>query len=283
MSLIAVGILLFSALLHALWNGLLRQAGDKYVAMWWATVISAIITTPVLFWMPPLPASGWGYVITSGLLEATYCLLLVSAYRFGDFSVVYPIARGSAPGLLALWAFLFLGERPTPLVAAGIGVLVMGLILVGLQLERGKLQKPPSSKSILLAFAVAVTISLYSVIDGAAVKTIPPLIYSAYLSWVMVAFLTPIILWRFGRAALVWEWRTSAPRLVATGMIMSVAYLLVLWVYQTAPVSYAGAIREVSVVFAALLGRLWFQERVGVQRALGVVFIFCGAMLITTG
>lgn len=283
MSLIAVGVLLFSALLHALWNGLLRQAGDKYVAMWWATVISAIITTPVLFWMPPLPTHGWGYVIASGLLEATYCLLLVSAYRFGDFSVVYPIARGSAPGLLALWAFLFLGERPTSLGVAGIGVLVVGLILVGLQLERGKLQKPPASKSIILALAVAVTISLYSVIDGAAVKTIPPLTYSAYLSWMMVVFLTPIILWRFGRPALVGEWRTSAPRLVATGMIMSVAYLLVLWVYQTAPVSYAGAIREVSVVFAALLGRVWFQERVGLQRGLGVVFIFCGAMLITTG
>lgn len=283
MSFIAVGVLLFSALLHALWNGLLRQAGDKYVAMWWATIISAVITTPVLFLMPPLPAYGWGYVLASGLLEATYCLLLVSAYRFGDFSVVYPIARGSAPGLLALWAFLFLGERPTPLAVAGIGVLVMGLILVGLQLERGKLQKPPSYKSVGLAFAVAVTISLYSVIDGAAVKTIPPLTYSAHLSWMMVIFLTPVILWRFGRQALVAEWRTSAPRLVTTGMILSVAYLLVLWVYQTAPVSYAGAIREVSVVFAALLGRVWFQERVGLQRGLGVVFIFCGAMLITTG
>ena len=168
MSLIAVAILLFSALLHALWNGLLRGADDKYVAMWWATVVGAVITAPVFFLMPPIPAYGWGYVLASGLLETAYVLLLVSAYRFGDFSVVYPIARGTAPGLLAVWAFLFLGERPTVPVTVGIVVLVVGLILVGLQLERGGLQKPPSYKSVLLAFSVAFLISLYSVIDGSS-------------------------------------------------------------------------------------------------------------------
>jgi drug/metabolite transporter (DMT)-like permease len=281
MPLIAVGVLLFSALLHALWNGLLRQAGNRYLAMWWAMVVGATVSLPLLFIAPPMPMYGWGYVLASAFFETLYVLLLVSAYRDGDFSVVYPIARGSAPGLLAIWAFLFLGERPTPLAGIGIAVLVVGLILVGWQARRG--QTPPSYRSIVLAGGVAVAISLYSVIDGAAVQTLDVLGYSARVSLVMVLFLTPIILWRFGTGALVAEWRTSAPRLVATGVIMTVAYLLVLGVYQIAPVSYAGAIREVSVVFAALLGKVWFQEQVGIRRAFGVAFIFCGAMLITTG
>lgn len=283
MSWISVGILLFSAMLHALWNGLLRQAGNKHLAMWWSMLVGAMISLPLLVIAPPMPAYGWGYVLASAAFETLYVLLLVSAYRDGDFSVVYPIARGSAPGLLAIWAFLFLGERPTPLAAAGIGVLVVGLILVGWHSQRHQMQKRPSYRSIVLAGGVAVTISLYSVIDGAAVQTLEVLGYSARVSLMMVLFLTPIILWRFGGEALAAEWRSDAPRLVVTGILMTVAYLLVLGVYQIAPVSYAGAIREVSVVFAALLGRLWFREQVGLQRGMGVLFIFCGAVLITGG
>lgn len=283
MSLISVGVLLFSAFLHAIWNGLLRQAGDKYLAMWWATVVGAIVSLPLIWLGPPMPLYGWGYVLASAIFEALYFLLLVTAYRYGDFSVVYPIARGSAPGLLAIWAFLFLGERPTPLAGIGIAVLVVGLIIVGVQRQPNAATPRPSYHSILLAIGVAITISLYSVIDGAAVQRLNLWSYSGWVPLFIVLFLTPIIVSRFGTTALIGEWRSSAPRLIATGVLMTFVYLLVLGVYQIAPVSYAGAIREVSVVFAALLGKIWFHETVGVRRAVGVIVIFCGAMLITIG
>lgn len=280
---IAVGVLLFSAFLHALWNGLLRQAGDKYIAMWWALLIEAAVTLPFLWLAPPIPPDGWIFVFASAGLEALYCLLLMSAYRYGDFSVVYPIARGTSPGLLALWAYLFLGERPSLIAGLGIAVLVAGLIVVGINSRRTATAGTPSYRSVGLALAVAVLISLYSVVDGAAVQKINAFSYSAHIFALIPLMLTPLMFWRYGTQNLVNVWRLSAPRLIITGILMAGSYLLVLLVYQIAPVGYAGAVREVSVVFAALLGRVWFQEQVGLQRAIGIACIFGGVLLVTVG
>jgi drug/metabolite transporter (DMT)-like permease len=197
--------------------------------------------------------------------------------------VVYPIARGTSPGLLALWAYLFLGERPSAVAALGIVVLVAGLIIVGTHSRRTAPTGTPSYRSVGLALAVALLISLYSVVDGAAVQRINAFSYSGHIFALIPLLLTPLMFWRYGVPTMVNVWRLSAPRLVVTGVLMAGSYLLVLLVYQIAPVGYAGAVREVSVVFAALLGRVWFQEQVGLQRALGIACIFGGVLLVTLG
>ncbi len=281
MSLIAIALLVVSALLHALWNGVLRQATDKYVAMWWGLVVGSLLFLPLLVFTAPLPIDGWKYVLPSAALEALYFGILVTAYRNGDFSVVYPIARGTAPGLLAVWAILFLGERPSPVALLGISVLVLGLVLVGLQRQNRLV--PFAYKSLALPLMVAVIISLYSVVDGAAVQQLPAVSYTIWVFLSTVLLLTPFIWKHYGGRTLWQAWRANPLVLCLTGGAMIGAYILVLLAYQLAPVSYGGAIREMSVVFAAGLGRFWFKEQVGVYRLLGICLIFGGVLLIAGG
>ena len=126
MNLSALGILLVAACMHAGWNLLLKRAGGSYASLWWALVLSSLVCLPVLFIYAPLPARVWPYVIATSLVEAAYYGTLASAYQQEDFSLVYPIARGAAPALLAVWSILFLKETPSLAGKIGLGSFDVG-------------------------------------------------------------------------------------------------------------------------------------------------------------
>src|SRR5512143_809069 len=178
MPLAAIGLLFGSAILHTAWNLLIKQAGEKYMATWWAMLVGSTLLLPVL-WIVGLPArSTWVLLFISAFVEAAYFIVLAYAYDDADFSLVYPLARGSAPALIAVWAVLFLRERLTAGGVIGIAILIAGLLIVGgsgwLRLD-GK----PHWRGILPALLLAVCISVYTVIDGAAVKLTSPFAYAA--------------------------------------------------------------------------------------------------------
>src|SRR5689334_5963727 len=108
----ALALLLIAAILHASWNFFVKRAKEKQVFTWWGLFIGSLCFIPLLIVNHPFPASIWPYVISSALVEAVYYIVLTRAYANGDFSLVYPMARGTAPAFLLVWAVLFLGERP---------------------------------------------------------------------------------------------------------------------------------------------------------------------------
>jgi drug/metabolite transporter (DMT)-like permease len=284
MPLTALGLLLLAASLHAMWNLLVKNARQKQVFTWWALVVGSICFAPLLILTRAFPLQVWPLVICSALVEAVYYITLTRAYEHGDFSLVYPMARGAAPAFLVLWAILFLGERPRLAGFAGLALLVLGLIIVG-----GKtwwsLRKTAklSTSGLVLALSVAFCISIYSVIDGAAVRMVSPLPYTVLVLSLANAFFTPLVLLRYGRRAVVSEWRTNWLRIIIVGILSFASYMLVLVSYTLAPVSYAGAVREVSIVFAAFMGWRWLREDLGLLRILGASVIFVGIIIIAIG
>lgn len=281
MPLSALALLLASALLHATWNLLVKRAREKQIFTWWALMIGLLCFSPLLFQVRTFPASIWPYVLSSGLTEGIYYFVLIRAYQYGDFSLVYPMARGAAPALLTLWAVLFLGERPAPLGLAGIGLLIIGLVVVGSTSWWQQRQASSVAGAALgLALATACCVSIYSAIDGAAVHHVAPLPYTVLVVGLAGTLLAPLIVLRYGGKAMLTELRTNWPAIVLTGVLSLLTYMLVLLAYSFAPVSYGGAIREVSIVFAAFIGWRWLGEGFGHARILGAALIFAGILAI---
>jgi drug/metabolite transporter (DMT)-like permease len=278
---IALALLLVAAVLHAGWNLFVKRAGEKQVFTWWGLVVGSICFAPLLLLSQSFPLRVWPYVIFSALVEGAYYIILTRAYEHGDFSLVYPMARGAAPAFLVIWAVLFLGERPRIAGFVGLALIVLGLVIVGGN-TWWSLRKTTalSGSGIGLALGVALCISIYSAIDGAAVRIVAPLPYTVLVISLSTVFITPVILVRYGGRAAAAEWRTNWFRIVIVGILMLLSYMLVLQTYAIAHVSYAGAIREISVVFAAFIGWRWLGEDFGLLRLLGASVIFIGILVI---
>jgi drug/metabolite transporter (DMT)-like permease len=277
----ALALLLVAAVLHAGWNLLVKSAAEKQIFIWLAWVVGSVCYTPLLALTPALPRAAWPYVLAAGLAQAAYTLALSRAYRIGDFSLVYPLARGAAPALLALWAALFLGERPSPAGLLGLALLLLGLLVVGGAFGRRPAGPArPSRSAVIAALGVALCISVYSAIDGAAVQIAAPITYTVFEFIASALLMAPLMLRRYRPGAIAREWRANWPRIALVGLLMMLAYGLVLLAYSRGHVSYAGAIREVSVVFAALIGWRWLGEGFGRARLAGALLIFAGILAI---
>jgi drug/metabolite transporter (DMT)-like permease len=280
MPILAIALLLTSAVIHTFWNLLFKQSTEKYAAMGWQVIVSGVLAILALIFTGLPPRSVWLIAVVSVAFEAIYYVLLSFAYSDQDFSLVYPVARGAAPALVAVWSALFLNEIPSTGGFIGIALIICGMVIVGsagfLQPSSGK----PQFKGILIALSLAVIISIYTLIDGYAVKQVPSLPYGLVI-FALVPFLTtPVIVKRYGWKNLIDVWRLQPIRLLAIGSLCLGAYLLVLFAYSLAPVNYSEAIREVSVVLAAFAGWQFLGEKLGKVRILGAVVIFAGIVMI---
>ena len=280
MPVLAVLLLLLSASLHAIWNFLLKRSQEKYIAMGWQVIISGIFAFILLFFIGLPPRSMWLFAIISMSLEAVYFILLSIAYSDHDFSLVYPIARGTAPAFLMLWSVLFLHEKLTPGGILGIGMVVCGMVIIGatslIQNRGSRLHL----KGIATALSVALIISIYTLIDGTAVKNGPPLPYALTMFMLVPTLTTTYNVRRYGWKHFAAAWNGPRIPLIAAAALGVVAYLIALFAYSFAPLSYSGAIREVSVVIGASLGWRFLGEKMGGVRVLGAGIIFAGVLVI---
>ncbi len=280
MPVLAILLLLVAACLHALWNLLLKRSQEKYLAMGWQVIISGVFALFLLVFTGLPPRSMWLFAALSMVLEAVYFILLSNAYSDHEFSLVYPIARGTAPAFLMLWSILFLHERPTRGGTLGIGMIVCGMIIIGatslIQNRASKLHL----KGIAVALAVALTISLYTLIDGTAVKNGPPLPYALTMFTIVPVLTTTYNLRRYGWKQFVAAWNGPRIPLILAAILGVVAYLIALIAYTFSPLSYSGAIREVSVVIGAILGWQFLGEKMGGTRVFGSIVIFVGILTI---
>jgi drug/metabolite transporter (DMT)-like permease len=280
MPVLAILLLLTSALLHALWNLLLKRSEEKYSAMGWQVILGGVFAFLLLLFTGFPPRVMWPFVLVSIALEAVYFILLSNAYSDHDFSLVYPIARGTAPAFLMLWSILFLREDPSAGGFLGVGLIVTGMLIIGatslIQGREGSLRL----KGISTALAVAVIISLYSLVDGMAVRKGPPLPYALTMFMLVPILTTTYNVRRFGWKHFAAAWKGPRLPLLFAAILGVVAYLLTLVAYSFAPISYSGAIREVSVVIGAFLGWKFLEESMGGTRLLGSLVIFAGILVI---
>lgn len=269
----AVAAALVAAVLHAAWNAGLKAGSDRLLDATLLFAVAGVIGLVVVMIAPPMNAEAALWIGITAALHLPYTYFLARAYEQGEFSHVYTIARGSPPLLIAGLAAITVGEVPTPIAVAGIALISVGIITVGMS-------QGAHRNGTLLAAAVAVTIALYSISDGIGVRASGSAL--AYNGWAFVAvgtttFVMAIIL-RGNRLAS--YARTHWPRAVVGGTLSFIAYGLVLWAMTIAPIAAVSAFRETSVVFAALIGILFFGEAAGHRRLLGAALVVAGAVVL---
>lgn len=277
---LAIALLFLSASLHTLWNLLLKQSRQKIIASWWIVTVGAILFMPGLFFTGMPPREIWSFALISAGLEASYMLTLSLAYKNSDFSLVYPMARGTAPAFLLLWSLLFLHENLTNWGLVGLLMIISGLLLTGASSLIQNWTNMPNIKGIAAALGTAFFISLYTFTDGIAVKRGPALSYGLLMFTLIPFWSTPFVLRSYGWSQVIGEWKMQPIRLLVAGFFGVLAYLIALYAYSFAPISYSGAIREVSVVLGALAGWYFLNEKLGSTRLIGAFIIFAGILTI---
>jgi drug/metabolite transporter (DMT)-like permease len=268
---------LLAAVLHAGWNALVKTATDRLTtlaAIALVTALSGALALP--FVVPPAPAS-WALIGASALLHYAYYVLVYYAYRSGDLSLVYPLARGVSPLLIAFGAALFAGE--TLSLPAQAGVVVASLGICGLSWNHLRRLRG-SALPVGLAVATGLVIAAYSVCDGIGIRLSQSPF--GYMAWLFLAELPVAVVagWR-RRAVLATtlgkQWRTS----LLAGLSSALAYGLVLYAAGYAPLSIVSALRETSVIAAALIGTLLMGERPWQDRVAASVAVAGGVALMT--
>jgi drug/metabolite transporter (DMT)-like permease len=266
-------LVLSAAFLHASWNALLRGGADRAqsMAIMNATLgISGVVL--LLFAGLPAPAS-WAYVIASGVLHWIYVGLLVVTYRSGDLGETYPVARGSSPALVAFGGSLLAGEWLSLTGIVGIGLVSAGIFM--LAAAKGRLH----AMNLPWALATGVSIAAYTVVDGLGVR--------ASANWLgytaaTFAFFIFLPLWPLAKSGIAYF---NAPageiaKAVGGGAISILAYGAIIWAMQVSPMGAVSALRETSVVFAALLGAVFLRERLTGWRIAACCIIAAGAACV---
>ncbi|HXN92263.1 MAG TPA: EamA family transporter [Candidatus Sulfotelmatobacter sp.] len=275
-----VALALAAAALHGTWNVLVKVGGDPIATFRRATFASAAVATIVLIpellvlGRPRLSAAAIGFCVLSSILETAYLLLLSLAYRRGELSAVYPIARGTAPLIAVAVGLVLLGERLSAAQLVGVGLLLVGILAVSLSQAGGRGTVP--------ALLTGVCIAAYTSVDRVGVRLASPWFY-AWLLFTLMAMELPIALWivsRFRDASAAVRspgWRKS----VLIGAFMWAGYFLVLWALSLAPLAVVAPVRETAIVAVAAWGVWRMRERRGAAMKLsGAAAALVGVVLL---
>ena len=277
-------IVLFSAMLHASWNALVKSSGDKALDTALVHFLGAVVALPLLLWAGlPRPES-WPYVAASLVIHVGYYIALAGAYKHGDLGLTYPIMRGFAPLLVALASGPLIGESPSASAWLGILGITAGVGLVGLSHPGAALNH---GKAVGFALANAVIIAAYTVVDGQGVRVAGDALAYVLTMFVLDGLPYPLLVWvrrgREGRRRILAYARTRWPLATLGGAASIGSYAIALWAMTRAPVASVAALRETSVLFAALLGTVLLKEPFGVQRAVGTCVIVAGVVALRAG
>jgi len=286
MSPLAVALILTSALAHASWNLLAKNASESRVFAWLCTISAAVLTAP--FALALAAATGtWpsveslSYPTVSGLIHVGYFAALARAYRSGDLSLVYPIARGSGPLLAVIFSVIAIGERLSVVAAIGIASILLGVLcLTG---NPQTLLKSNNGAAVAYALLTGAIIATYTVWDKHGVSTVgvPPLIYFTVLMGTCGLFSTPWALrdWKKARIEISVFWKLS----IVAGALIALAYTLVLTALVTSPVAYVAPMREIGILCGAILGHRLLAEGQTAQRLAGSVLMMLGVAALAIG
>ena len=271
--------MLGSAMTHAVMGMTTKSSSDKLVFRSVMMSTSAILFLPLLFLLPPPPAEAWPFLIMGMGLHFVFQMSMISAFERGDMNLVYPVMRGAAPALAALFAFLILGEALSMLQISGLA-LASATIIGFAWLDRSK---APKVTALAFAALAALMTALYSVNDASGVRaTGNPL---TYLAWFSLVTALPILVTALVRRGRRWpdlarrQFGSAAPAAV----LGAASYGLALFAFSIAAIGPMAALRETSVVFGAILAALILKEPFGIKRSLLAIFLAAGLVMLQVG
>ncbi len=276
MSLTLLSFILLAALIHATWNFFAKKSGGGLTVLWLGAALSTVATIPsaVATQMGnPIPREGLMIGCVSGLVHCAYWWALARMYEAGDISFAYPIARGTGVAGTAIGSLVWLHEPLSYTGALGIGAVCVGVIAMGYS------RSGVRGKALAAALLTGLTITAYTLLDDRGVTTMAPPAYLAVETGVGAVALA-ILLRKHLHAALLPAYRKHWKTVWIIGLGSPATYLIILFAYAAGPVGYITAVREFSVVIAALLGVVFLGERMSAARWAGVALIVAGTILI---
>lgn len=272
-----IGLVLLAALLHAVWNAIVKSAPDALVSLFLVKVPTMVISLGVLAFTGLPDAASFAYTIGSALAFALYCFLLAGAYRVADFNLVYPVARGVAPPLVALLAVVFIGEIPS--TGSLVGILTISVAVLWLAYRPGAWVA--GMTDVLRAAGVGLCIAVYTLFDGVGVRLSGNwLAYAALLHLVSGVPMAIVVAWvrrDSAFATLARDWKRG----VIGGALMFTAYAIVIYALTLSPMAPIAALRETSVIFGALIGTFVLRETLGAKRIAAAAAVAIGIAVLS--
>ena len=277
LSAVIVAMVIGAGVLHALWNAIAKYVDDRLVAFALIGAVAAVAGGVGLA-VTGLPyRAAIAYAVVSAVLHLGYNLALMNSYRLGAFNQTYPIARGTSPLVVAVGAYLIAHEHLSAPAVTGVVVLAVGLM--SLAVSSGRLSRsdlPAVGAAVLTGIAIA----SYTLVDGLGVRRAhDPYAYAALL-FLLQGPVFPLVA-VFRRPLAVWRPASTLTRGVTAGALSVVAYGIVLWAQTKAPLAEVAALRETSVISAALIGTVFLHERFGPRRVAAAVLVATGIVLIS--
>jgi drug/metabolite transporter (DMT)-like permease len=268
---------LAAAAMHAGWNALVKTGLDRTTSILLLSLIQSAISLLLLpFFALPLAAS-WPWIALSALLHTGYKIFLIRAYAHGDLSQVYPLARGSAPLIVALAGVIALNEGLT--LAKLAAVILIGLGVIAMSMRAGDVEAMPR-KALIYALGTACFTASYTLVDGIGARISGTA--SGFTLWMFVGdgiLMTIFALFVRGRG-LFSQARENLGSGFAAGALSLGSYWIAIWAFTLAPIALVAALRETSVLFAMLIAVFWLGEKAGPQRWIAAALIVCGVILI---
>ncbi len=261
-----------AALLHAAWHALVKSSGDRVVALAGMNLVSGALAAALLPFVELPPAPALAVIAVSVLLHGAYKLALASLYSGAELSRAYPLARGVTPVIAALLAFVFLGDRPG--LVGLCAILAVSLGILCLLLERGA--APLSASKIGAALGAGLAVALYSVIDAFGVRLTGD--WLAFTAWLIACDSGAFVLYSLGtrRGQALRIWRAQWGRTLVSGLLGSISFGVFMWALGQAQVGAVAALRETSVIFAALIGVVLLKERMTPARGVSAALVALG-------
>jgi len=289
MTAFALTLVLLAACCHAVWNLAAKRAGGGLPFVFLTGLVINALYVPVvagyvLLWRPPeLPWSALGVIGVSAALKAGYALFLQRAYRAGDFSLVYPLARGTGPLLSMVLAVALLGERPHPLGLLGGLLVVAGIFFLTGGPTLWRADRTHLRTGIGYGLLTGVFIAAYTLWDrhGVAARGIPPILFDAGTALAVTILLAPFG-WR-RRAEVAREWRTHRREAFTMAVLSPLGYVLILTALTFTPVSYVAPAREASILIGTFLGAKYLKEAESPRRLGAAAVIVAGIVLLALG
>jgi drug/metabolite transporter (DMT)-like permease len=275
-------LVLLAALLHASWNAITKAGRDPLLTLWIVTSTGGVLVAVGLFFVDFPPRAAWPYLAGSVAIHFVYQLFLVTAYRLGDLSQVYPIARGLSPCVVAALAAAIAGERLAPLQLAGLALVSLGIASLSVFASGATPTAVPSSRgrAVAASLATGCLIGAYTFVDGQGVRlSRSPFDFIAW-SFFLDALPITAVVWSTRRRALGRFFRTEATRAVGGGVMATLAYAIVLWALSQGGMAQVSALRETSVIIAAAIGTRLLREPFGARRVLAAAVVAAGVVLL---
>ncbi len=273
-------IVLFAAALHASWNALVKSTGDKVVSMTAITIGHAPLALIAIPFVPTPAPESWPYLICSVAVHTGYQLGLMQAYRLGDYTQVYPIARGSGPAIVMVVSVAVLGVDLKTTEMTAIALVVAGIFCLAFAKQNDGLHNP---KAVAAALLTGCFIAGYSLLDGLGARAAGTAF--GYIAWMTVinAFVFAIIIGVANRSALARVATESKQTLFVGGSASVLAYVLVVWAMTQAPIALVTTLRETSTIFALFIGAFFLKERIGFMKITAVLLAISGISLLRLG